>query len=97
MLNEDAPGWVKLTKLDALDDHPIAGVQFDIYSVNADGTTGDLVTSIITDKDGMAWNGCDCHISTSFPSKERRCFLFCEAPSFLLFLIDNILLAPCPP
>lgn len=54
VLNEDAPGWVKLTKLDALDDHPITGVQFDIYSANADSTTGDLVTSIITDKDGMA-------------------------------------------
>lgn len=54
VLNEDAPGWIKLTKLDALDKHPIEGVQFDIFTANADGATGDLVTSITTNKDGIA-------------------------------------------
>ena len=54
VVNEDAPGWIKLTKLDELDKHPIEGVLFDIYAANEDGTAGDLVSSMTTDKDGVA-------------------------------------------
>lgn len=54
VVNEDAPGWIKITKLDELDNHPIAGVQFDIYAANDDGTAGDLVSTMITDENGVA-------------------------------------------
>ena len=37
VINEDAPGRIRITKQDALDQHTIAGVQFDIYSVDEDG------------------------------------------------------------
>lgn len=54
VVNEDAPGWIRVKKTDELDNHPIAGVQFDIYAANADGTVGDLVSTMITDEDGIA-------------------------------------------
>ena len=54
VVNEDAPGWIKIRKIDELDGHAIAGVQFDIFAVKEDGTTGDLVTTMITDDDGVA-------------------------------------------
>ena len=54
VVNEDAPGWIKIKKIDELDGHAIAGLQFDIYAVKADGTTGDLVSTMVTDDDGIA-------------------------------------------
>ena len=41
-------------KLDELDGHAIAGVQFDIYAVKEDGTAGDVVSTMVTDDDGVA-------------------------------------------
>ena len=58
VVNEDAPGKIQITKLDALDNHPIAGVQFDIYQSSADGKVGDLVHTMITDENGVA-TSCD--------------------------------------
>ena len=52
--NSPAPGRIFIRKLDELDQHPIAGVQFDIYTVNADGTPGDLVATMTTDVNGVA-------------------------------------------
>ncbi len=52
--NVPAPGHIRIIKQDALDRHAIEGVQFDIYLVNADGSVGDLVASMTTDKNGMA-------------------------------------------
>lgn len=54
VINEDAPGWIKIRKLDELDGHAIAGVQFDIYAVKEDGTAGDVVSTMVTDDDGVA-------------------------------------------
>lgn len=54
VVNEDAPGKIKIEKLDELDNHPIEGVQFDIYSTKADGTAGDLVSTMTTDSKGVA-------------------------------------------
>ena len=54
VINEDAPGWIKIQKIDELDNHPIAGVQFDIYAAKEDGTEGDLVTTMVTDQNGIA-------------------------------------------
>ena len=54
VVNEDAPGWIKIKKIDELDGHAIAGLQFDIYAVKADGTTGDLVSTMVTNDDGIA-------------------------------------------
>ena len=52
--NEDAPGQIQILKLDELDKHPIAGVQFDIYQTNADGSEGDLISTMTTDENGIA-------------------------------------------
>ena len=41
-------------KLDELDGNAIAGVQFDIYAVREDGTAGDIVSTMVTDDDGVA-------------------------------------------
>ena len=52
--NEDAPGQIQILKLDELDKHPIAGVQFDIYATKADGSAGDLISAMTTDGNGVA-------------------------------------------
>lgn len=54
VINEDAPGRIRITKQDALDQHTIAGVQFDIYSVDEDGNAMDRVAHIITNDQGIA-------------------------------------------
>ena len=46
--NEPTKGWIRLVKNDSLDDHPIAGVQFDIYQA------GEIVSTMTTDADGVA-------------------------------------------
>ena len=46
--NEPTKGWIRLVKTDSLDDHPIAGVQFDIYQA------GEIVSTMTTDADGAA-------------------------------------------
>ena len=40
VVNEDAPGRIRILKQDALDQHVIAGVCFDIYSVDEAGNAG---------------------------------------------------------
>lgn len=52
--NKAAPGRIKMLKQDELDNHVIAGVQFDIFSVGADGNPGDLVATMTTGDDGIA-------------------------------------------
>ena len=52
--NQPAPGRIKILKQDELDKHVIAGVQFDIFTVDADGNPGDLVAKMTTGKDGIA-------------------------------------------
>ena len=52
--NQPAPGRIKILKQDELDKHVIAGVQFDIFTVGADGKPGDLVAKMTTGKDGVA-------------------------------------------
>lgn len=54
VINEDAPGWIKIQKIDELDNHPIAGLQFDIFAAKEDGTEGDLISTMITDDNGIA-------------------------------------------
>ena len=54
VVNQPAPGRIKIIKLDELDEHPIAGVLFDIYEVNEEGSAGDLVLTMVTDKNGVA-------------------------------------------
>ncbi len=54
VVNEPAPGRIVIEKRDELDNHPIAGVQFDIYEVNADGKPGDLIATMTTGADGFA-------------------------------------------
>ena len=54
VINEDAPGRIRIAKQDALDQHTIAGVQFDIYSVDEDGNAMDCVAQIITNDQGIA-------------------------------------------
>ena len=54
VVNQPAPGRIRILKQDALDKHVIAGVQFDIYAVGADGKQGDLLASITTNKSGIA-------------------------------------------
>ncbi|MDD3212133.1 MAG: SpaA isopeptide-forming pilin-related protein, partial [Eubacteriales bacterium] len=50
--NEPAKGWIRLTKTDALDDTPIAGVVFDIYANDEYGS--ELVVNMTTGEDGVA-------------------------------------------
>ena len=52
--NEDAPGQIQILKLDELDKHPIANVQFDIYETKADGSIGDLISTMTTNDEGVA-------------------------------------------
>lgn len=54
VVNEDAPGWIRITKTNALDGHVIAGVRFDIYALNEDGSAGDLVSTMMTNEEGVA-------------------------------------------
>lgn len=54
VINKDAPGRIKILKQDTLDKHVIAGVQFDIYSVDANGNAADLVATMTTDENGTA-------------------------------------------
>lgn len=54
VINQDAPGRIKILKQDELDQHVIAGVQFDIYSVDDKGNAADLVASMTTDENGIA-------------------------------------------
>ena len=54
VVNEDAPGRIRITKQDALDQHTIAGVQFDIYSVDEDGNAADCVAQMTTNEQGIA-------------------------------------------
>lgn len=54
VINEEAPAWIRITKLDALDEQPIAGVQFDVFLRMEDGTAGDLITTMVTDETGLA-------------------------------------------
>ena len=54
VVNEDAPGRIRITKQDALDQHTIAGVQFDIYSVDEDGNAMDRVAQMTTNEQGIA-------------------------------------------
>lgn len=54
VINEDAPGRIRITKQDALDQHTIAGVQFDIYSVDEDGNAIDRVAQMTTNEQGIA-------------------------------------------
>ena len=46
--NEPTKGWIRIVKTDSLDDHPIAGVQFDIYQ------GGEVVSTMTTNADGVA-------------------------------------------
>lgn len=55
--NADAPGRIQVTKLDALDNHPIAGVQFDIYTADEQGAAGDLIGTMTTNENGVAESG----------------------------------------
>ena len=50
--NEPAKGWVRITKTDALDSTPIAGVVFDIYANDEYGS--ELAGSMTTGGDGVA-------------------------------------------
>lgn len=54
VVNEDAPGRIRITKQDALDQHTIAGVRFDIYSVDEDGNAMDRVAQMTTNEQGVA-------------------------------------------
>ena len=54
VVNEEAPAWIRITKLDALDQQPISGVQFDVFAMTDGGATGDLITTLIADETGRA-------------------------------------------
>lgn len=54
VVNQDAPGRIKILKQDELDKHVIAGVQFDIYSVDDKGAAADLVARMTTNENGIA-------------------------------------------
>lgn len=54
VVNTDAPGRIRITKLDELDNHPIAQVQFDIFAIGNDGKQSELVTTMVTDANGIA-------------------------------------------
>ncbi|MBQ9262862.1 MAG: hypothetical protein IJ189_01470 [Clostridia bacterium] len=46
--NEPTKGWIRLVKTDSLDNHPIAGVQFDIFQ------DGKIISTMTTDTNGVA-------------------------------------------
>ena len=50
--NEPAKGWLKLTKTNSLDSHPIAGVTFNVYYYDDYGTG--LACTMTTDENGVA-------------------------------------------
>ena len=50
--NEPTNGWIRLTKTNSLDSHPIAGVQFNIYYYDEFGSG--LAASMVTDENGVA-------------------------------------------
>ena len=54
VVNEDAPGRIRILKQDALDQHVIAGVCFDIYSVDEAGNVADCVAQMTTNEQGIA-------------------------------------------
>ena len=54
VVNEDAPGRIRILKQDELDQHVIAGVRFDIYSVDEAGNAADCVAQMITNEQGIA-------------------------------------------
>lgn len=54
VVNEDAPGRIRILKQDALDQHDIAGVRFDIYSVDEAGNAADCVAQMTTNEQGIA-------------------------------------------
>ena len=54
VVNEDAPGRIRILKQDELDQHVIEGVRFDIYSVDEAGNAADCVAQMTTNEQGMA-------------------------------------------
>ena len=54
VVNEDAPGRIRILKQDELDQHVIAGVRLDIYSVDEAGNAADCVAQMITNEQGIA-------------------------------------------
>jgi len=50
--NDPAKGWIRITKTDALDGTPIAGIVFDIYANDEYGS--ELAGSMTTGEDGVA-------------------------------------------
>ena len=54
VVNEDAPGRIRILKQDELDQHVIAGVCFDIYSVDEAGNAADCVAQMTTNEQGIA-------------------------------------------
>ena len=54
IVNEDAPGRIRILKQDELDQHGIAGVRFDIYSVDEAGNAADCVAQMTTNEQGIA-------------------------------------------
>ena len=54
VVNEDAPGRIRILKQDELDQHVIEGVRFDIYSVDEAGNAADCVAQMTTNEQGIA-------------------------------------------
>lgn len=54
VVNEDAPGRIRILKQDELDQHVIEGVRFDIYSVDEAGHAADCVAQMTTNEQGIA-------------------------------------------
>ena len=54
VVNEDAPGRIRILKQDELDQHVIAGVRFDIYSVDEASNAADCVAQMTTNEHGIA-------------------------------------------
>lgn len=54
VVNEDAPGRIRILKQDELDQHVIAGVRFDIYSVDEAGNAADCVAQMTMNEQGIA-------------------------------------------
>ena len=54
VVNEDAPGRIRILKQDELDQRVIAGIRFDIYSVDEAGNAADCVAQMTTNEQGIA-------------------------------------------
>lgn len=54
VVNEDAPGRIRILKQDELDQRVIAGVRFDIYSVDEAGNAAVCVAQMTTNEQGIA-------------------------------------------